>query len=131
MKCELKRPVTTNFLISVGFVFFGVLCLVISSEGEALVFGTSFMFGGVVMAIYEFFRSKAPKLIFDKNSFWIGDRQYSYSDIEKVKSRRTRFSRYNKIIIAGKTVYKFDNSYENIGEFVKQLTLHSIDHNLL
>ena len=34
------------------------------------------------------------------------------------------------IIVQGEVVYKFDNSYKNYKEFVKQLTLHNVEHNL-
>ena len=130
-KYDLKRPLKMNVLIYCCFVPWGILFIVLGGNQETLAGGLAIIMFSVVMVIYEFLRSKSPKLIFDKNGFCIGDKQYSYCDIEKVKSRRTRFLRYSKIVVSGKTVFKFDSCYENLDLFIKELTLHNVEHNLL
>ena len=81
--------------------------------------------------INEIIRSKKDeKLTFDKNGFRIGGVPYRYENIEKVDSNRWRYLVRVRIIVDGKIVYRFDNGYENYKEFVKQLTLHNVEHDL-
>ena len=73
---------------------------------------------------------KDEKFTFDENGFRIGDIPYRYDSIEKIESNRWRYLVWVKIIVDGEIVYRFDNGYENYKEFVKQLTLHNVEHDL-
>lgn len=127
MKCELKRQ-TKGYVILYGIVI---------AMGLLVCFADDDIFGGLIVIavgagfmINEFIRRKAPVLTFDEKGFCIGENSYSYTDIESIDSFRLRNITFVKIIIGGETVYKFDNSYKNAKEFVKQLTLNGVEHNL-
>ena len=107
---------------------FIALCALIS--GEYLAFAILFVIGAGLM-INELIRiKKDEKLTFDENGFHIGETPYRYEDIEEVDSLRIRYIVWVRIIIGGEVVYRFDNSYKNYKEFVKQLTLSGVEHNL-
>lgn len=128
MKYELKRKITQHILLDAGIIVVSIIGLVLT-EGESIVC----VFVGLMASgflINEIMRSKDPKFTFDETGFYIGETRYSYGDIEKVSSRRDRYVTFAKIIIDGDEVYKFDTSYENAQEFVRQLTLHNVDHRL-
>lgn len=128
MRYELKRKITQHILLDAGIVVVSIVGLVLT-EGESIVC----VFVGLMASgflINEIMRSKDPKLTFDETGFYIGETRYSYESIEKVSSRRDRYVTFAKIIIDGDEIYKFDTSYENAQEFVKQLTLHNVEHRL-
>ena len=128
MKYELKRKTSQHILLDVGIIIISIIGLVLT-EGESIVC----VFVGMMAAgflVNEIMRSKDPKFTFDENGFYIGETRYSYSQIERIISRRDRYATFAKIVIDGDEVYKFDTSYENAQEFVKQLTLHNVDHRL-
>ena len=128
MKCELKRKTTQHILLDAGIVAVSVIGLVLT-EGENI----ACVFVGLMAAgffINELMKSKDPKFIFDENGFYIGETCYSYKQIEKITTRRDRYVTHIKIIIDSEAVYKFDTSYENANEFIKQLTLSGVEHNL-
>ena len=128
MKYELRRNTTRNILFDSAVVAVAVVGIVLS-KGENLVCVFLALMGAGVM-VNELMRSKDPKLIFDENGFCIGERRFSYNQIDRVTSRRGRNATYAKIIVDGEEVYKFDTSYENAGEFIKQLTLSGVEHKL-
>ncbi len=131
MKYELKRPVRKNLLIYGGMLIFGVVMAIMEYlSDEFVLVGLILILVGGGCAFYEVVHSKAPTLTFDEKGFVIGETQYSYRNIEEIVSRRERHATYVKVIVGGETVYKFDTSYENANEFVKQLTLNGVDHNL-
>ena len=131
MKYELKRPVRKNLLTYGGILIFGIVMAIMEYLSEEFVFcGFIIILLSGGFALYEVVRSKEPVFIFDEKGFVIGETQYSYRSIDEIASRRDRHVTYVKIIVGGETVYKFDTSYENANEFVKQLTLHNVDHNL-
>ncbi len=131
MKYELKRPVRKNLLIYGGMLIFGVVMAIMEYLSDEFVFvGFILILVGGGSAFYEVVRSKGPVLTFDEKGFWIGETHYSYRSIDEIASRRDRHATYVKIIVGGETVYKFDTTYENSNEFVKQLTLNGVDHNL-
>ena len=131
MKYELKRPVRKNLLTYGGVLIFGIVMAIMEYLSEEFVFcGFIIILLSGGFALYEVVRSKEPVFIFDEKGFVIGETQYSYRSIDEIASRRDRHVTYVKIIVGGETVYKFDTSYENANEFVKQLTLHNVDHNL-
>ena len=128
MKYELKRKVLQHILLDSGILLVSVIGLVLT-EGENI----ACVFVGLMAAgflVNEIMKSKDPKLTFDEKSFYIGETRYSYSQIERIISHRDRYATFAKIVIDGDEVYKFDTSYENAQEFVKQLTLHNVDHRL-
>ena len=128
MKCELKRKTTQHILLDAGIVAVSVIGLVLT-EGESI----ACVFLGLMAAgflVNEIMRSKDPKFTFDENGFYIGETRYSYKQIEKITTRRDRYVTHMKIIVDGEVVYKFDTSYENANEFIKQLTLSGVEHNL-
>ena len=130
MKYELKRKTTLNILLYSLLVILGAAILIFASD-EGDIFGSILLLlagGGFI--VNELVRSKDLALIFDENGFQIGDTRYSYSNIERVESHRIKHTRYVRIVVDGEVVYKFDNRYENVKEFVKQLTLSGVDHNL-
>lgn len=127
MKYELKRQIKVN-MICYCVPLFIALCALIS--GEYLAFAILFVIGAGLM-INELLRIKKDKpFTFDENGFQIGETPYRYEDIEEVDSLRMRYIVWVRIIIGGEVVYRFDNSYENSNEFVKQLTLHGVEHNI-
>ena len=127
MKYELKRQININ-MICYCVPLFIALCALIS--GEYLAFAILFVIGAGLM-INELVRNKKDeKFTFDENGFHIGETPYRYEDIEEVDSLRMRYIVWVRIIIGGEVVYRFDNSYENSNEFVKQLTLHGVEHNI-
>lgn len=130
MKYELKRNIRTNIIVSGVFTVLGILCFLLDSKDIDRVCGIAFALLGIGGMIYELYKSKEPTLIFDENGFYIGDTRYNYSDIERIDSTRFMNSKHVSIIVEGDTVFEFDNGYENYKEFVKQLTLCKIDHNL-
>lgn len=127
MKTELKRQVNINMICYCAPLIIGLCALI---AGELLAFAMLFVISAGLM-INELIRSKKDeKLTFDENGFRIGDTPYRYDSIEKIESNRWRYLVWVRIIVDGKIVYRFDNGYENYKEFVKQLTLHNVDHNL-
>ena len=127
MKTELERQIKLNMICYCAPLFIG-LCALIS--GEFLAFAILLVIS-MGLIVNEFIRSKKDeKLIFDENGFHIGDTPYRYDSIEKIDSNRWRHLVWVRIIVDGKIVYRFDNSYKNYKEFAKQLTLHNVDHNL-
>ena len=130
MKYQLKRQINVNMIIYGVFAIIGVLCFLLCSKYENRAGGIVFVILGIGGMIYEIYKSKGPVLIFDENGFYIGDSRYSYSDIERIDSTQIRRMKYVSIIIDSKTVFEFDNGYENYKEFVKQLTLSGVEHNL-
>ena len=128
MKRELKRKTAQHILLDAGIVAVSVIGLVLT-EGESI----ACVFLGLMAAgflVNEIMRSKDPKFTFDENGFYIGETRYSYQQIERIKTRRERYVTNMKLIVDGEAVYKFDTSYENANEFIKQLTLSGVDHNL-
>ena len=128
MRYELKRKITQHILLDAGIVVVSIVGLVLT-QGENI----ACAFLGLMAAgflVNEIMRSKDPKLIFDETGFYIGETRYSYQQIERIKTRRDRYVTHIKIIVDGEVVYKFDTSYENANEFIKQLTLSGVDHNL-
>ena len=128
MRYELKRKITQHILLDAGIVVVSIVGLVLT-EGENI----ACVFLGLMAAgflVNEIMRSKDPKFTFDENGFYIGETRYSYKQIEKITTRRDRYVTNMKLIVDGEVVYKFDNRYENVKEFVKQLTLSGVDHNL-
>ena len=127
MKTELKRQVNINMICYCAPLIIGLCALI---AGEFLAFAILFVISAGLM-INELIRSKKDeKFIFDENGFRIGDTPYRYENIEKVDSNRWRYLVRVRIIVDGKIVYRFDNGYENYNEFVKQLTLHNVEHDL-
>ena len=127
MKYELKRQIRVNMICYCAPLFIA-LCALIS--GEYLAFAILFIIGAGLM-INELLRNKKDeKFTFDENGFQIGDTPYRYDSIEKIESNRWRYLVRVRIIVDGKIVYRFDNGYENYKEFVKQLTLHNVEHDL-
>lgn len=128
MRCELKRKVLQHILLDSGILLVSVIGLVLT-EGENI----ACAFLGLMAAgflVNEIMRSKDPKFAFDENGFYIGETRYSYKQIEKITTRRDRYVTNMKIIVDGEVVYKFDTSYENANEFIKQITLSGVEHNL-
>ncbi len=128
MKYELKRKTTKGILLGVLIMAIGIFAAVIGEE--VAIFGAFFALMGGGSVVNEIMRSKDPKFTFDENGFYIGETRYSYKKIEKITTRRDRYVTNMKIIIDGEVVYKFDTSYENANEFIKQLTLSGVEHNL-
>ena len=128
MKYELKRNTRRNILFDSVIIVVSIVFVVLT-KGENLVCVFLTLMGGGVL-VNEIVRSKEPTLIFDETGFYIGERRFSYNQIERVSSRRDRNVTYAKIIVNGEEVYKFDTSYENSGEFIKQLTLNAVEHKL-
>ena len=127
MKTELKRQVNINMICYCAPLIIGLCALI---AGAFLAFAVLFVISAGLM-INELIRSKKDeKFIFDENGFRIGDTPYRYENIEKVDSNRWRYLVRVRIIVDGKIVYRFDNGYENYKEFVKQLTLHNVEHDL-
>ena len=128
MKYELKRKVLQHILLDSGILLVSVIGLVLT-EGENI----ACVFLGLMAAgflVNEIMRSKDPKFTFDEKGFYIGETRYSYNQIERIKTRRERYVTHMKIVVDGEEVYKFDTSYENANEFIKQLTLSGVEHNL-
>ena len=128
MRYELKRKVLQHILLDSGILLVSVIGLILTN-GESI----ACVFLGLMAAgflVNEIMRSKDPKLTFDENGFYIGETCYSYKQIEKITTRRDRYVTHMKIIVDGEAVYKFDTSYENANEFIKQLTLSGVEHNL-
>ena len=128
MKYELKRNTRRNILFDSVIIAVSIVFVVLT-KGENLVCVFLALMGGGVL-VNEIVRSKEPPLIFDETGFYIGERRFSYNQIERVSSRRDRNATYAKIIVDGEEVYKFDTSYENAGEFIKQLTFCGVEHKL-
>ena len=127
MKYQLKRHINVNMICYCAPLVIGLCALF---GGEYLSFAILLIIS-ICLMINELIRSKKDeKLIFDENGFHIGDTPYRYDSIEKIDSNRWRYLVWVRIIVDGKIVYRFDNSYQNYKEFVKQLTLHNVEHNL-
>ena len=127
MKYELKRQININMICYCAPAFIGLCALM---AGEILAFSILLAIS-IGLIVNEFIRiKKDEKFTFDENGFHIGDTPYRYDSIEKIESNRWRYLVWVRIIVDGNIVYKFDNSYENYKEFVKQLTLHNVEHNL-
>ena len=128
MKRELKRKIAQHILLDCGIMLISVIGLILT-EGENI----ACVFVGLMAAgflINELMKSKDPKFTFDENGFCIGETCYSYKQIEKITTLRDRYVTHMKIIVDGEAVYKFDTSYENANEFIKQITLSGVEHNL-
>ena len=128
MKYELKRKVLQHILLDSGILLVSVIGLVLT-EGENI----ACVFVGLMAAgflVNEIMKSKDPKLTFDEKGFYIGEMCYGYNQIERIATRRERYVTHVKIIVDGEEVYKIDTSYENANEFIKQLTLSGVEHNL-
>lgn len=126
MKYELKRQTKNEIVISVGVLVIGLILAFIAdafSGGIVALLGMGFI-------INELIRSKDEKFTFDENHFCIGNKYYNYSDIERIESSRIKYTTFVRIIVDGNTIYKFDDSYKGAKEFVKQLTLNNIEHDL-
>ncbi len=127
MKYELKRQITINIICYCIPLVISLCALV---EGEYLSFAILLVIS-IGLIVNELIRiKKDEKLIFDENGFHIGDTPYRYDSIEKIDSNRWRYLVRVRIVVDGKIVYRFDNGYENYKEFVKQLTLHNVEHDL-
>ena len=127
MKYELKRQININMICYCAPLVIGLCALV---AGEIFAFALLFAIGAGLI-INELIRIKRDeKFTFDENGFRIGDKAYRYDSIEKIESNRWRYLVWVKIIVDGRVVYRFDNSYKNYKEFAKQLTLHNVEHNL-
>ena len=131
MKYQLKRK-SKNMMRNCGiFILFGCVCVFLGAGYEERILnGLAIIFVGLCLLGYEYVCSKRPVLTFDKKEFCVGETRYSYRDIERVDSWCRRSTIYVKIIANGKAVYKFDSTYENYNEFVRQLTLHGVEHRL-
>lgn len=128
MKYELKRKTVKSILIYSAVLAVGILTALL--DDDIGVFGVFFGFFSVGFIINELVHLKDPKLTFDEKGFYIGEMRYSYSNIERISSHRGKYITYIKIIVDGEPICKFDTSYENANEFIKQLTLNGIEHNL-
>ena len=127
MKYQLKRQIKVNMICYCAPLVIGLIALF---EGEYLSFAILLIIS-IGLMVNEIIRiKKDEKFIFDENGFRIGDTPYRYENIEKVDSNRWRYLVRVRIIVDGKIVYRFDNGYENYKEFVKQLTLHNVEHDL-
>lgn len=127
MKYELKRQININMICYCAPLVIGLCALV---AGEIFAFALLFAISAGLI-INELIRiKKDEKFTFDENGFNIGGKPYRYDSIEKIESNRWRYLVWVKIIVDGRVVYRFDNGYENYKEFVKQLTLHNVEHNL-
>lgn len=135
MRYQLKR--SNNVMIFSGvFAAIGVV-LVLFFDDTSKTDGMFFAISGVAGLIYSLLMN-IRKLTFDTNSFYIGRKRYSYSDIERVESWRETIKNkagkgstvHVKIIVDGKTVYRFNHTDINVDKFVEQLTLHGVKHNL-
>ncbi len=127
MKYQLKRQIKVNMICYCAPLVIGLIALF---EGEYLSFAILLIIS-IGLIVNEIIRiKKDEKFIFDENGFRIGDTPYRYENIEKVDSNRWRYLVRVRIIVDGKIVYRFDNGYENYKEFVKQLTLHNVEHDL-
>lgn len=129
MKYELKRPIKKNMIVPAVFLIAGLVFLFDGGVYYS-VYVFLLMTVGIGFFIYEFIRSKDKKFTFDESGFCVGETRYNYSDIDKIESYRLRYTTYVNIIVNGSEIYKFDNSYKGAKEFVKQLTLNGVDHNL-
>lgn len=128
MKYELKRNTKRNIIFDSAIIAVSIVFVVLTKGENPVCVFLALMGGGVL--VNEIVRSKDPTLIFDETGFYIGERRISYNQIERVSSHRDRNVTYAKIIVDGEEVYKFDTSYENVGEFIKQLTLSGVEHKL-
>ena len=127
MKYQLKRQINVNMICYCAPLVIGLCALF---GGEYLSFAILLIIS-IGLMVNEIIRiKKDKKFIFDENGFRIGDTPYRYENIEKVDSNRWRYLVRVRIIVDGKIVYRFDNGYENYKEFVKQLTLHNVEHDL-
>lgn len=126
MKYQLDRQIKVNMICYCVPLVIGLIALL---WGELFTFAVCFLITACFM-INELRYLGVPKLTFDESSFQIVDKVYRYEDIEKVDSFRMKYVVWVSITVQGEVVYKFDNSYKNYKEFVKQLTLHNVEHNL-
>ena len=127
MKYQLKRQININMICYCVPLVIGLIALF---EGEYLSFAMLLTIS-IGLIVNEIIRiKKDEKFTFDEKSFRIGDTLYRYDSIEKIESNRWRYLVRVRIIVDGKIVYRFDNGYENYKEFVKQLTLHNVEHDL-
>ena len=127
MKYQLKRQININMICYCVPLVIGLIALF---EGEYLSFAMLLTIS-IGLIVNEIIRiKKDEKFTFDEKSFRIGDTLYRYDSIEKIESNRWRYLVRVRIIVDGKIVYRLDNSYQNYKEFVKQMTLHNVEHNL-
>ena len=127
MKYQLKRQININMICYCVPLVIGLIALF---EGEYLSFAMLLTIS-IGLIVNEIIRiKKDEKFTFDENGFRIGDTPYRYDSIERIDSNRWRYLVRVRIIVDGKIVYRFDNGYENYKEFVKQLTLSGVEHNL-
>ena len=127
MKYHLDRQIKVNMICYCVPLVIG-LCALFGGEYLSFAMLLTISIGLIVNEIIRI--KKDEKFTFDENGFRIGDIPYRYDSIEKIESNRWRYLVRVKIIVDGKIVYRFDNGYENYKEFVKQLTLHNVEHNL-
>ena len=121
MRHELKIKTLQHILLDVAIIVVSVVGLILTGgENIACIF-LGLMASGFL--VNEIMRSKDSKFTFDENGFYIGETHYSYKQIERMSTRRERYVTHIKIIVDGEAVYKFDTSYENANEFIKQITL--------
>lgn len=127
MKYELKRQIGIRLICCCAPLVIGLIALF---EGEYLSF-VILLVVSIALIANEFIRiKKDEKFTFDENGFHIGDIPYRYDSIEKIDSNRWRYLLKARIIVDGNIIYRFDNGYQNYKEFVKQLTLHNVEHDL-
>lgn len=127
MKYELQRQTRVNMICYCAPLVIG-LCALFGGEYLSFAIFLTISIGLIVNEIIRI--KKDEKFTFDENGFRIGDTPYRYDSIEKIESNRWRYLVRVRIIVDGNIVYKFDNSYKNYKEFVRQLTLHNVDHDL-
>ena len=118
MKYQLKRQININMICYCVPLVIG-LCALFGGEYLSFAILLTISIGLIVNEIIRI--KKDEKFTFDENGFRIGDTPYRYDSIEKIESNRWRYL---------VRVYRFDNGYENYKEFVKQLTLHNVEHDL-
>lgn len=126
MKYELKRQINVNMICYCAPLVIGLIALLL---GELFTFAVCFLITACFM-INELRYLGVPEMTFDESGFQILDKVYRYEDIDKVDSFRMKYVVWVSITVQGGVVYKFDNGYRNYKEFVKQLTLHNVEHDL-
>ena len=131
MKHELKLKknefVFAGFFAVIGVVLF-VVGLVID-ENELFSFGMIITFIAVVFIVYLNIKNSRDKFLFDETSFTVGEKSYSYSQIERIKATRFHHSVIFSIYVNGEKIFSFDSNYENVNEFQRVLVMHNIYFN--
>lgn len=131
MKYELKLKETeiiwAGFLAIIGVVLFVAGRIV--DESEMLSFGMLITFVAVAFIVCVKIKNSGDKFLFDENSFTVGEKSYSYSQIERIKATRFNRSVIFSIYVNGEKIFSFNSSYENINEFQRMLVMHNIHFN--